>query len=919
MAVRLLPGGLQSFDPAQLARGILRPGTATVAGRKTGGGEQARNQRLAEERARAQAQAEQRAREETIRKAQADARRKADLKRQANIQKQQQQRNENIRKKLLRNQRQMQLINRKVVKTFSQQQRLLFLGKEKIKLQRAFTRVIIPTTKIITTPLKFLKKRVDIQSAEQKKRQKRIIKFVKGIDFSGKTAVDKLFKKFPITDKIFKGATKGDVAFEMLLKEQINQSKFISPRDKALLIITVEQHAPKIKQVLEFEKGALEGVREEPVKTGAVAVTSFFAPGVLARIGGAKVVTKVLSKIPLNIRKKGAAAISKGLTAAYTGSAGIRIVGAENKTQQAGRIFSTEIIPFKIGTTAGVKGLLRKEIKNELNLEVKKLPPKKREAFKDYMKQAELFGKFEPKAKNIELNNIENLPTGKQGKIAGNVIRKFLKEKDLVVGGSVAQTGQIKVSRKLGDIDVYAEKGSPSSLAKELAKRLKKAGVKRVTVLRGEARIGGKKSLEIHDIERVLTNIKQVIPSWQSPRRYIIKTPEGIRIQRIGLQAKRKLVAAFADPKRRATGKFKKDLQDFKAIADKLFINAERKARGAFFFKDTKIKNVEKIFGKKITKVPKPKKPTPKPKPKPKPTTKKFTTTRKSPKKTITKKFTTTRRPPKKPKPKKPRASQPSQPRVRGKGGRFVPSQPPTKPKKPDKFIPSQPPTKPKKPKPKPIPPRIPRPKPKPSPPSQPPTKPRKRKIPKIPFSPKKPFPPKEPTKKKEELFPTAFKTKKKKLKPKKIQQGFHVFARPLKKRKGSKKPKLVKVSKKALTKTQAQDLRNWLLDTSLARTGSIKATIQKPTTPNLKFPRGYATKTAFKFRKVKIRRKKKLVLVKGKVIERSSKGRNFLLDTRAERLQITLRQRIKQIRKQPKKKKSKRKAKTEKFKRRSK
>ena len=110
-------------------------------------------------------------------------------------------------------------------------------------------------------------------------------------------------------------------------------------------------------------------------------------------------------------------------------------------------------------------------------------------------------------------------------------------------------------------MDLYVQKGlSEKEAARALAKLLKAAGVDRVSVIRGQVNIAGKKAIEFHDIERLLTNIRQVTPTFSDPRSYIIKTPEGIQIQRIGLQANRKLIAAFADPKRFATGKYVKDL-----------------------------------------------------------------------------------------------------------------------------------------------------------------------------------------------------------------------------------------------------------------------------------------------------------------------------------------------------------------------
>ena len=49
--------------------------------------------------------------------------------------------------------------------------------------------------------------------------------------------------------------------------------------------------------------------------------------------------------------------------------------------------------------------------------------------------------------------------------------------------------------------------------------------------------------------------------------------------------------------------------------------------------------------------------------------------------------------------------------------------------------------------------------------------------------------------------------------------QPFNVFA------KSTKTKKLVKVNKVPLSKSRAEDLRNYILDTSLSRSGEIKTT----------------------------------------------------------------------------------------------
>ncbi len=159
-----------------------------------------------------------------------------------------------------------------------------------------------------------------------------------------------------------------------------------------------------------------------------------------------------------------------------------------------------------------------------------------------------------------------------------------------------------------------------------------------------------------------------------------------------------------------------------------------------------------------------------------------------------------------------------------------------------------------------------------------------------------------------QKIKPAIIKIKKKvrvKKKPKKREVGYDVFARPIKKRKGQKKPKLVKINKIPLKKSRARDLRNYIADQSLSRTAKIKATKKKAKKPKLKVPVGYAKRTNVKFRKHRIIKGKRKPLPKGKVIEK----RTRLLDTRSERKGITLRRKVSQLEKRsgfkPKKRKS--------------
>lgn len=145
----------------------------------------------------------------------------------------------------------------------------------------------------------------------------------------------------------------------------------------------------------------------------------------------------------------------------------------------------------------------------------------------------------------------------------------------------------------------------------------------------------------------------------------------------------------------------------------------------------------------------------------------------------------------------------------------------------------------------------------------------------------------------------TLFKksSRKRRINKQNSNRGYNVYARPVKKIKGKKRNKLIKVNKVPLSKSRAEDLRNYISDTSLARTAQIKPTSKKPKRPLLKIPAGYAQRTKRKFRNYKIRKGKRVPLKKGSVIELN----NYLLDTFQEKRKISLRRRINQISRKPK------------------
>ena len=135
-------------------------------------------------------------------------------------------------------------------------------------------------------------------------------------------------------------------------------------------------------------------------------------------------------------------------------------------------------------------------------------------------------------------------------------------------------------------------------------------------------------------------------------------------------------------------------------------------------------------------------------------------------------------------------------------------------------------------------------------------------------------------------------------IKKKKGKKSFDVFARP------AKGKKLVKINLVALSRLDAKDLRNFVIDTSLSARGKIKSRAGKPKKAKLKVPSGFAKRTFKKFRRTRSIRGRKVPLPKGSVIERRGKR----LDTRGEKRKITLARRIAQLKRQANKRAGKKK-----------
>ena len=139
-------------------------------------------------------------------------------------------------------------------------------------------------------------------------------------------------------------------------------------------------------------------------------------------------------------------------------------------------------------------------------------------------------------------------------------------------------------------------------------------------------------------------------------------------------------------------------------------------------------------------------------------------------------------------------------------------------------------------------------------------------------------------------------------IKPITRKEAYHVSIRPIRK-KGQPKPPLRRITKRPTIESQALDTRDFLIDTSLARTGKIEKVNKAPQNPEFDIPVGYSQAAQRKFRNFKIVKGKRVPLPKNTVIELNTN----LLDTPQEVKRIGLAKRLKQIRKPLLQKRSKR------------
>jgi len=189
---------------------------------------------------------------------------------------------------------------------------------------------------------------------------------------------------------------------------------------------------------------------------------------------------------------------------------------------------------------------------------IKELTPSERAKLERFeLSVQELKGvKVEPS--RIKLAEVERL-TPKAAKALEKVILR--RKETLVVGGSVAQRTQIKKGARIPeDIDLFTSR-KPRELVQEIATEFREAGVQRVSTVRGkQVTIAGKKAVEVKELSLLRANIKKVQLPFQTFRSAIARTPRGVRVLKLGAQAKRKVIGGFGLELERRRPKDIKDL-----------------------------------------------------------------------------------------------------------------------------------------------------------------------------------------------------------------------------------------------------------------------------------------------------------------------------------------------------------------------
>ena len=364
--------------------------------------------------------------------------------------------------------------------------------------------------------------------------------------------------------------------------------------------------------------GILEDVEEKPIKQIAlVGVGRLAGYGIVGAEKGLRYF-KVGEKA-ITITGKVAGVGMGGLFAAGTA---MELAEAETPREVGEKlgVIGKDVYLF----AAGMKDPMRRlYLQREIRGLAQKLPVEQRMKFHETFKEAKTLRGIRPKVKTLDLSRleaVENRPRAQEF-----LKEYFVSKKDIIVGGSVSQQPQVELgigrTKRPTDIDLYikkpfgwAEEVSGKEYAREIATGLRELGLV-ASARGGKVSVAGEKFIEFHPYASFLKlNIEQVTPIWFPARRGLVKTPEGIKILRLGIQAPRKVVGYYLEPV--ATGKVRlKDLPAYETIKESLLITKEGALKEPTWMgygrKEYEMKLPTRFFEKvepfKPPKVPKPK------------------------------------------------------------------------------------------------------------------------------------------------------------------------------------------------------------------------------------------------------------------------------------------------------------------------
>lgn len=342
-----------------------------------------------------------------------------------------------------------------------------------------------------------------------------------------------------VTKPIAKAAAKRGVTAERV-GEAV--SRVTIKQAEASPFLTAKEVEERRREQAATVKGALRGVKEQPLKTTAVfAAGAVVAPVVSgAQLAAAKVAPKAfVAAAP--VVQKGLAVTGKALGVTYVGTKAIEYRAQptpEARGEFLGRTVATEVAPFVAGikTTGTFAARVQERAMVEATVAAK-APRETQLAFAETKALAKEVRRADLPVKDPRINQVLK---PKAAKVTSQHFAS--KGKARVVYGSAAQESAVKP----GDIDVAAR--NPYQAAVEYADALQKAGIKDVVVppaaLRRAAVTGVEeatvfvqgKAVTFHTFKQLASN-----PFYMGKFR---KSPSGVYVQQPAEQLLRKFTGA---------------------------------------------------------------------------------------------------------------------------------------------------------------------------------------------------------------------------------------------------------------------------------------------------------------------------------------------------------------------------------------